>query len=482
MLLFLVLLLFPAQKANAALSLSPVEDFSAACSGGHVVLSWRAEPAAEGYRIRRSCEDGHKASVVMLESGDVCRWEDLNSAVGALYRYEIEPYRWDDLSRVFGGKTTLLIRVKPDPVTALFAVNNGHGADLSWAPASGADEYVVFRRGEDGVIDLGKAAADEPFFTDRTAKPGVSYVYSVAASCFRGREERVLSDAAEAELTVYPDLERLELDGMDRMKPGQSWPVIVRCFPPESDEALLWSSSDESVVSIRDGRLCGLKDGTASVTVTGGRSGVSRSLTVRVDSKLIQIALTFDDGPGNRTQELLQVLEECGVRCTFFLCGYRLETYRETVALLGRSGNELGYHTWNHGHVTKQSRTAILGEYRRFQALLTEYAGRPATVWRSPYGESNRTVRGYIDLPECLWNLDTLDWLYKNPERLYKDVTEGLFDGAIILCHDMHDTTVEGIIPVIRELSQREDIQFLTVTQMLSRDGTPPEVHRRYPD
>ncbi len=285
LLLFLLLLLIPAQKAEAALSLGPVEGFSAQSRGGHALLYWCAEPAASGYRIIRSGEDGHRPRVIFLEDGNTSRWTDPESAAGSLYRYEIEAYRLAEQGRIYGEKRDLLIRVAPDPVCLVSAVNNGEGADLCWQAARGADSYVIFRSGEDGTVELATVGDGVLSYSDHSALPGDSYVYSVSASCFWGSGERILAKAPETGITVYPNLERLEISGKDRMKPGQSWPISVGTFPAESDETLLWSSSDESVAVVRDGMLCGLKDGTAVITVSGERSGVTQSFSVRVDSR-----------------------------------------------------------------------------------------------------------------------------------------------------------------------------------------------------
>ena len=62
---------------------------------------------------------------------------------------------------------------------------------------------------------------------------------------------------------------------------------------------------------------------------------------------------------------------------------------------------------------------------------------------------------------------------------MYNAVTTKSDDGEIILLHDLHKTSVEGSIKAMEDMIEG-DYEFLTVTELLSRNGTPPVIHKSY--
>ena len=63
------------------------------------------------------------------------------------------------------------------------------------------------------------------------------------------------------------------------------------------------------------------------------------------------IALTFDDGPGEYTSELLDCLEENNAHATFFMLGQNVELYPDDVKRMLKLGCEIGNHSWDHKNI-----------------------------------------------------------------------------------------------------------------------------------
>ena len=85
------------------------------------------------------------------------------------------------------------------------------------------------------------------------------------------------------------------------------------------------------------------------------------------------VALTFDDGPsGKYTQQLLEGLEQRGVKATFLLCGYRLREYPQIARQIFDSGHEIGLHGYSHKNMAEMSRKEVLRELQDTKALLPE--------------------------------------------------------------------------------------------------------------
>ena len=102
-------------------------------------------------------------------------------------------------------------------------------------------------------------------------------------------------------------------------------------------------------------------------------------LFLAVPAKAAAVALTFDDGPGPLTGELLEILREKDVPATFFLCGYRLEQFPEAAALLANTDHELGVHGYSHTAMSKLSDEVLRDELTKTRALILETTGRERT-------------------------------------------------------------------------------------------------------
>lgn len=57
------------------------------------------------------------------------------------------------------------------------------------------------------------------------------------------------------------------------------------------------------------------------------------------------VALTFDDGPGIYTPQLLDLLSEYGARSSFFVNGYQLSNHHDILVRTLNEGHQIGSHT-----------------------------------------------------------------------------------------------------------------------------------------
>ena len=64
-----------------------------------------------------------------------------------------------------------------------------------------------------------------------------------------------------------------------------------------------------------------------------------------------------------------------------------------------------------------------------------------------------------------LWTVDTEDWRYRNPAEVRRRALAGVFDGAIILMHDIHATTIDAVAGIIDDL-KAAGYTFVTVSQL----------------
>lgn len=285
---------------------------------------------------------------------------------------------------------------------------------------------------------------------------------------------------AEVAVTVAPPITDIEM-GKDlyKVKPGNSRKLALTLTPSDSGEEIQWSSSNEAVATVNDdGTVTGVTYGTVTITATGKYSGLSASCKVKV-CNVKQVAMTFDDGPSDQTTRLLNFLKQNDIQVTFFLVGNRMNSYSSIVKRQAAEGHEMGYHSYAHSNQPSLSSSQITSDFNKSNQILKEMTGKEFTVWRTPGGDYNSRVLSCVPVPHIMWSVDTLDWKNRNSYSVYSAIMNRAKDGSIILMHDLYGTTVDGATQAMKEMLAG-DYEFVTVTELLSRNGTPPKAGTTY--
>lgn len=181
------------------------------------------------------------------------------------------------------------------------------------------------------------------------------------------------------------------------------------------------------------------------------------------------VALTFDDGPDPKvTRQILDVLKKHDAKATFFMLGSRVEYYPEVAKEVQMAGHELGNHTWNHADLTKLNTDRIGREINNTSAIIEKVTGQKPEAFRPPYGAVNKQIRNLTEIPVVLWDVDTLDWKYRDPDKLLQIIQQKTKDGSTILMHDIHQSTADGLDSVLTYL-ENEGYTFVTVGELNNR-------------
>lgn len=64
-----------------------------------------------------------------------------------------------------------------------------------------------------------------------------------------------------------------------------------------------------------------------------------------------------------------------------------------------------------------------------------------------------------------LWDLDTEDWKYKDKDRIANYIVDNAHDGAIVLLHDLYETSVDGALLAMERL-EKEGYAFVTIEEL----------------
>ena len=183
------------------------------------------------------------------------------------------------------------------------------------------------------------------------------------------------------------------------------------------------------------------------------------------------LCLTFDDGPGQYTDDLLNCLEENNAHATFFMLGQNVGNYPEQVQHILKAGCEIGSHSYDHPNLKNLDLDSVKKQFTDTDDLLIKACGQAATVARAPYGEWNQDIIDTVGKPFFTWSVDSRDWDYMDADLDYKSVMEGdLSDGSIILMHDIHQPTVEAAKRIIPELVA-QGYKLVTVSEMAQAKG-----------
>ena len=181
------------------------------------------------------------------------------------------------------------------------------------------------------------------------------------------------------------------------------------------------------------------------------------------------IALTFDDGPGPYTAHLLDVLDQYGAKATFFLIGSKVSSQANIVRSIHARGHQLGNHSWSHPELPKLPVDQIADEIDRTNDAIKQATGVTPAILRPPYGAVNGVVLEQLRLrgmSSILWSVDTRDWADRNSDIVCSRAVAGARPGAIILMHDIHQTSV-GAVPCILSALKQQGYSFVTVQGLI---------------
>ena len=184
------------------------------------------------------------------------------------------------------------------------------------------------------------------------------------------------------------------------------------------------------------------------------------------------VYLTFDDGPSERTDEILDTLAEKGVKATFFVIGHEDEADWARMRRIVEEGHTLGMHSYSHDYAkVYASVESFLDEFYRIFKQIQEVTGTTPTAFRFPGGSINGYDGGFYQeiLSEMIrrgfvpydWNVSSEDAATGRilPANTLVDNVVRNAGGKVrcfVLFHDNADkiTSVQAVGPVIDRLRE----------------------------
>ncbi len=183
--------------------------------------------------------------------------------------------------------------------------------------------------------------------------------------------------------------------------------------------------------------------------------------------------LTFDDGPSERTDEILNTLAAKNVKATFFVIGHEDEANWARMRRIVEEGHTIGMHSYTHDYAkVYASVESFLDEFYRIFKQIQEVTGTTPTAFRFPGGSINGYDGGFYQeiLSEMIrrgfvpydWNISSEDAAtgrILSVDTLVNNVVRNA-DGKVrcfILFHDNADkvTSAQAVGPVIDRLKDK---------------------------
>lgn len=198
-------------------------------------------------------------------------------------------------------------------------------------------------------------------------------------------------------------------------------------------------------------------------------------------------SLTYDDGPhSQRTPAILRLLDQAGIKASFFWLAQRAPQNRSIVQMAKSMGMELANHSYSHANMPQTNQATRYREIVESTDVLEQVYGQRVKFFRLPYGAgvNNQDIRRMIadrGMIHVFWNVDSLDWQDRNPYSILRRVTEQMEQrgSGIILFHDIQAPTVEVTAELIHYANQRNQrqpgsVQFKTLEQIVGQLNNAP--------
>ena len=189
----------------------------------------------------------------------------------------------------------------------------------------------------------------------------------------------------------------------------------------------------------------------------------------RIDPSLPMVALTFDDGPGKLTNQVLDILERYDAVATFYVIGMQVEDHSETILRAVNMGCEIANHSWSHRSLERISIDSVRTQLQTTNFVIESITGVAPVSMRPPFGRTNSNVQSIsrdLGMSVVMWSVDPSDYLEKSAYSIYSHIMGEVRDRDIILLHDVYDRSIEATRSLVPELIER-GFQLVTVSELL---------------
>jgi peptidoglycan/xylan/chitin deacetylase (PgdA/CDA1 family) len=184
------------------------------------------------------------------------------------------------------------------------------------------------------------------------------------------------------------------------------------------------------------------------------------------------IALTFDDGPGEHTREILDFLGKNEIKAAFFCIGSKCGN-QNMLQEIHQKGHIIGNHSWSHSNTIDFSgKKKWIEEITKTDEAIQKITGAKPRYFRPPYGVTTPKLgqalkhTGHLAIGWKIRSLDTVN--SKTSDTIWNNIKSKIEPGSILLFHD----TKEKCLPVLEELAafcKANDYKVVSLDTLLNQ-------------
>lgn len=443
-----------------------------------IALKWKGVSSASYYLIYRSSSSGKGWAPYALLDSEYTLYVDKGIKDGESYSYIVRAADSSGQLSPYNSAVSMKHIKKPMIRSAESTTN---GVKLTWTKSEGCQGYAIFRKdfGADNWALVGLSKNQDILeFVDSKVYNSRAYTYTVRAvwnknmSSYdeRGATVRFLEapqtllcdvDTASGNVLTWKNNPNANMFFIFRKDVTGKWKVIGKTVEN--------SFADKSAVA-SERYIYTVVAYTSSTYISGPAVPVSTFREIySSDTKMV--ALTYDDGPSDSiTNGVLDLLETYGGKATFFVVGQNIGYGHEAMTRAAKMGCEIGTHTYSHIDLPSSSEAEIREEIELTDELVQKYTGQPTKIARAPGGAIDDVSGQIVGKPFFYWSVDTRDWESRDASSVIEIVQNNVSDGAIILMHDIYDSTLEASEYVIPWLIS-EGYQLVTISELMHYKG-----------
>ena len=213
--------------------------------------------------------------------------------------------------------------------------------------------------------------------------------------------------------------------------------------------------------------LLGMIFACSTVTVAPAAKKLPIYSVEREDNK---VSISFDAAWGTEfSRELLDILDEYGIKTTFFVVKFWVEENPEMAREIVNRGHELGNHSATHPQVGNLSAAAIEQEIMSTHEVIKDITGFEPVLFRPPFGHYTEHMLGVMEslgYYTIQWDIDSLDWKERGVEDIVLRVTQRAASGSIVLFHN-NAKYVSQALPHILDDFKARNLQVVPISQLI---------------
>ena len=199
----------------------------------------------------------------------------------------------------------------------------------------------------------------------------------------------------------------------------------------------------------------------------------------RINTTQKVVALTFDDGPTEKVDSVLSILDAKNIKATFFLTGNSIQNRLSETKKIVLAGHEIGNHSYSHNRLIFKSYQSISEEIEKTDALIRKAGYLQEIHFRPPYGKKLLVLPYYMkrnDRKTIMWDVapESIPEIANDSKKLANYVIENSKNGSIILMHVMYKgrtTSLESLNEIIEGLKNK-GFEFKTVSEIINYENT----------